>query len=61
MPRRYVNPAEGNHRYQRDLAKALVDSLGFDAALEACLSNGWEGILRVLHAGRPTASIQDLC
>ena len=44
-----------NHPYQRELASALVASLGFDDALEACRSNGWDGVLRVLLAERPAA------
>lgn len=39
-----------NRRYQRDLAEALVAGLGFDAALETCRQNAWEGALGVLLA-----------
>ncbi len=52
MLRQSIGPDEGNHLYQRKLAAALVASLGFDAALEACRSNGWEGILRALLTER---------
>ncbi len=45
MPRQTPSPDEANHLYQRSLAEALVTSLGFDAALEACQSNGWQGVL----------------
>jgi hypothetical protein len=38
----------GNDFYQRDLAEKLVRVLGFDAALDACRNNGWEGVLAVL-------------
>ena len=55
MPRRYVDSVEGNHRYQRDLARSLVASIGFGAALEACLSNGWEGVLHMLFVERPAS------
>ncbi len=44
---------EGNHLYQRKLAAVLVASLGFDAALETCQSNGWEGVLSMLLTKRP--------
>ncbi len=39
-----------NRHYQRDLAEALVAGLGFDAALETCRQNAWEGALGVLLA-----------
>ena len=45
-------PEEGNHLYQRKLAAALVASLGFDAALETCQRNGWEGVLSMLSTKR---------
>ncbi len=48
MPEKYQDTDEGNRLYQRDLAKALVASFGSDAALEACESNGWEGVCRIL-------------
>lgn len=57
LPHRHECPAEGNHCYQRDLAKALVANLGFNAALETCASNGWEGIMRELRVDRSAASI----
>ncbi|MEE8252815.1 MAG: hypothetical protein V3R17_02660 [Hyphomicrobium sp.] len=52
MLRQSISPDEGNHLYQRKLAVALVASLGFDAALEACQSNRWEGVLRALLTER---------
>ncbi len=45
-----MNRDKGDHFYLRDMAAALVAGLGFDAALEACKSNGWDGVLRVLLA-----------
>ena len=48
-----MSAEEGNHLYQRKLATALVASLGFDTALETCLSNDWEGVLGVLLTDRP--------
>ncbi len=50
-----VSHEQDNHPYQRDLASALVAGLGYDDALEACRSNGWDGVLRVLLAERPAA------
>ena len=50
MPRQTPSPDQANHLYQRSLAEALVASLGFDAALEACQNNGWQGVLGVLLA-----------
>ena len=58
LPQQHECPAEGNRRYQRDLAKALVANLGFNAAMETCASNGWEGILRELRVDRSAASIE---
>ena len=55
MSREPVRYEQDNHPYQRDLAAALVASLGFDDALAACRSNGWDGVLRVLLAARPAA------
>ena len=52
MPEKYQDTDEGNRLYQRDLAKALVASFGSDAALEACESNGWEGVCRILPPPR---------
>ena len=53
-----MNRDKGDPLYPRDLAAALVASLGLDAALEACKSNGSDGVLRVLLADRPIASIR---
>ncbi|MFQ5958232.1 MAG: hypothetical protein ACE5LF_02575 [Alphaproteobacteria bacterium] len=55
MSRRSMTRDEGNRLYQRHLAAALVASLGFDAAVEVCQGNQWQGILGVLLAERPTA------
>ena len=39
----------GNRDYQRELAIALVGSMGVERALRACQANGWDGVLeRVL-------------
>jgi hypothetical protein len=35
----------GNQDYQRELAIALVGSMGFERALRACQDNGWDGML----------------
>ncbi len=48
----YESPEEGNHRYQRQLATALADSLGLDDGLKAAQSNGWEGVLDALLGQR---------
>ncbi len=51
-----VSHEQDNHPYQRDLAAALVAGLGYDDALAACRSNGWDGVLRaLLLAARPAA------
>ncbi|MCH7887744.1 MAG: hypothetical protein IIA00_00520 [Proteobacteria bacterium] len=55
MSHERVSHAQDNHPYQRDLAAALVAGLGYDDALAACRSNGWDGVLRVLLAERPAA------
>ncbi len=52
----YQSPEEGNHRYQRQLATALADGLGFDAGLKTAQSNGWEGVLDALLAKRSPTS-----
>lgn len=56
MPGESVSSSDGNRRYQADLAAVLVSSLGFDAALETCRTNGWDGVLGILLAQR-TATI----
>ncbi len=39
----------GNRDYQRELAIALVGSMGVERAHRACQANGWDGVLeRVL-------------
>lgn len=48
MTGKYHDPDEGNRRYQRAMAQALVAGLGRDAALEASVDNGWEGVVKVL-------------
>jgi hypothetical protein len=48
-----TNLARGNRNYQRELASALVASLGHEAAVEICRGNGWQGALGVLLATRP--------
>jgi hypothetical protein len=35
----------GNRDYQRELAIALVGSMGVERALRACQANGWDGVL----------------
>ncbi len=51
MPVAYDNLQAANHRHQLNLALALVAELGFDAALETCLQNGWEGTLNAILTG----------
>ncbi len=51
MPVAYDIPQAANHRYQLNLALALVAELGFDAALETCRQNGWEGTLNAILTG----------
>jgi len=48
MTSKYHDPGEGNRRYQRAMARALVAGLGRDAAFAVCASNGWEGVVKVL-------------
>ena len=48
MNGKYHNPDEGNRRYQRTMAQALVAGLGRDAAFEVCANNGWEGVVKAL-------------
>ncbi len=43
-----ANPEESSYNYQRQFALSLVDSLGLDAALQACRENAWEGTLDIL-------------
>ena len=52
----YEPPEEGNHRYQRQLATALVVGLGLEAGLKAAQGNGWEGVVDVLLGKRPAMS-----
>jgi len=35
----------GNRDYQRELAIALVGSMGVERALRACQASGWDGVL----------------
>jgi hypothetical protein len=68
MTGKYHDPDEGNRRYQRTMAQALVAGLGRDAALEVCANNGWEGVVKALlpphcrsrdiPASRRTSSIE---
>ena len=53
-----ANTAQGNRDYQREMAAALITSEGLDAALQTCLSNGWEGVTHMLLATRAVASVQ---
>ena len=45
-----------NRPYQAELARSLIDTLGFDGAIYACQSNAWEGVLACVlaHSGGPT-------
>ena len=43
---------EGNHVYQRRLVAALVAETNLEAAVDTCLSHGWDGVLGVLLARR---------
>ena len=47
-----ATPEPGNRDYQRGIAYALIDNLGYDAAVQACLANGWNGILAALLTQR---------
>ncbi len=38
----------GNRDYQRELAIALVGSMGVERALRACQANGWDGVLEIV-------------
>ncbi len=59
-----ANTAQGNREYQREMAAALINSEGQDAALQTCLNNGWEGETqraaraaeRRQHGGEPFAA-----
>ena len=53
-----MNRDTGNQDYQRDFAAGFVASLGFDDALKACRSNGWDGVLGMLLADKPITSIR---
>ena len=48
-----IGADEGNHGYQRQLARSLVASLGFDEALRICRENHWDGILNLLDNELP--------
>ena len=47
-----ATPEAGNRDYQRGIACALIDSLGYDDAIQACLANGWNGVLAALLGQR---------
>jgi hypothetical protein len=47
-----ATPEPGCRNRQRGIAYALIDSLGYDAAVQACLANGWNGVLATLLADR---------
>lgn len=47
-----ATPEPGNRDFQRGIAYALIDDLGYDAAVQACLANGWNGVLAALLAQR---------
>ena len=48
----YATPEAGNRDYQRGIACALIDSLGYDDAVQTCLANGWNGVLAAVLAQR---------
>jgi hypothetical protein len=41
-----------NRPHQVELARSLIDTLGFDGAIYACQSNAWEGVLACVLADR---------
>ena len=53
-----VKITSGNHRYQRDMAERLVDSLGRDEAIDLCVQNEWSGVLDAILSIRAEAMPQ---
>ncbi len=49
-----------NRPYQAELARSLIDTLGFDGAIYACQSNAWEGVLACVLAYRPGLTHQSV-
>ena len=47
-PDRFASPGTGNARGQRDLARVLLASYGYDEAVSMSQENRWEGVLRAL-------------
>ncbi len=43
-----ANVAEQNHAYQTAFARALIDTLGVDEAIDVCARNCWAGIQAVI-------------
>ena len=51
--RRYAaDTAAANRAYHERFAASLVAGLGYDAALDECLNNGWQGVIGVLLSRR---------
>ena len=36
---------EGEFIHQRQLARSLIESVGYDAAIRYCQSNAWDGVM----------------
>lgn len=45
----YITVQQDNHDYQRDFATALIKSLGYEGAVQACYENQWHGVLGAVH------------
>lgn len=44
--RNYIST--GNAAYQRQFARVLIGSLGYEGAVDACHRQGWQGTLGIL-------------
>ncbi len=44
----------GNRTYHQQMAKNLIQSLGIDGAIDACLQNDWIGPLSIILKDDPS-------
>ena len=51
MDNQNQQPSCGNTTYQFYLAKNLVLSLGFRAAIDACYRNNWDDTMKLIRSG----------
>ena len=48
MLHEHESPEEASLGAQHEFARSLADTLGYEAALQICRDNGWDGIFDIL-------------